>query len=114
VRLDILHKEKLWHFRKRVVQCELALNPSRPASSANSHALLWMKDLVTLILSMHRLITSLAKCEHTRILRALIENPQGNLEEIQQKPCRAPKMNLGGRPYRKAAVLPILLLLLER
>jgi len=41
-------------------------------------------------------------CEHTRILRALIEHPQGNLEEIQQKPCRAPKMNLGGRPYRKA------------
>ena len=42
------------------------------------------------------------ECEHTRILRALIEHPQGNLEEIQQKPCGAPKMNLGGRPYRKA------------
>jgi hypothetical protein len=24
-------------------------------------------------------------CEHTRILRVLVEHPQGNLEEIQQK-----------------------------
>ncbi len=41
------------------------------------------------------------ECEHTRILRALIEHPQGILEGIKQKPCRAPKMNLGGRSYRK-------------
>jgi len=29
--------------------------------------------------------TMVNNCEHTRILRALIEHPQGNLEEIQQK-----------------------------
>jgi hypothetical protein len=34
------------------------------------------------------------RCEHTRILGALVKHPQGNLEEIQQKPCRAPKKNL--------------------
>jgi hypothetical protein len=29
------------------------------------------------------------KCEHTRILRALVEYPQGNLEEIQEKTLRS-------------------------
>jgi hypothetical protein len=38
-----------------------AFHPSRPASSANSRALLQMKDLVTLILSMRSMITSSAK-----------------------------------------------------
>ena len=33
-------------------------------------------------------------CEHTRILRALVEHPQGNLEEIQRKLYRALKRNL--------------------
>jgi hypothetical protein len=40
-------------------------------------------------------------CEHTHILGALVEHPQGNLEEIQRKLYRAPK-EPGGRPYRKA------------
>jgi hypothetical protein len=30
-----------------------------------------------------------AQCEHTRILRALVEYPQGNLEEIQEKTLRS-------------------------
>jgi hypothetical protein len=34
------------------------------------------------------------RCEHTRILGALVENPQGNLEETQRKLCSAPKRNL--------------------
>ncbi len=34
------------------------------------------------------------RCEHTRILGALVENPQGNLEEIQRKLCSALKRNL--------------------
>jgi hypothetical protein len=34
------------------------------------------------------------KCEHTRILGALVENPHGNLEEIQRKLCSTPKRNL--------------------
>ena len=34
------------------------------------------------------------ECEHTRILGALVENPQGNLEEIQRKLCSALKRNL--------------------
>jgi hypothetical protein len=28
-------------------------------------------------------------CEHTRILRALVEYPQGNLEEIQEKTLKS-------------------------
>ena len=49
--------------------------------------------------------STLALCEHTRILGALVENPQGNLEEIQRKLCGAPK-EPGGRPYRKARTHP--------
>jgi hypothetical protein len=43
-----------------------------------------------------------AVCEHTRILRALIEHPQGNLGEIQQKTLQSTQEEPGGRPYRKA------------
>jgi hypothetical protein len=34
-------------------------------------------------------LTEEALCEHTRILRALVEYPQGNLEEIQEKTLRS-------------------------
>ena len=40
-----------------------------------------------------RLVRS--KCYVTSILMALIKYPQGNPEEIQQKPCSAPKRNQG-------------------
>jgi hypothetical protein len=36
------------------------------------------------------------------MLRALIEYPQGNLEEIQQKTLQSTQEEPGGRPYRKA------------
>jgi hypothetical protein len=42
------------------------------------------------------------QCEHTGILRALIEYPQGNLEEIQQKTLQSTQEEPGGHPYRKA------------
>ena len=35
------------------------------------------------------------ECEHTRILGALVKNPQGNLGETQRNLCSAPKRNLG-------------------
>ena len=41
-------------------------------------------------------------CEHTRILRALVEYPQGNLEEIQEKTLRSTQEEPGGRQDRKA------------
>jgi hypothetical protein len=38
------------------------------------------------------LVASSTKCEHTRILGALVEHPQGNLEEIQQEnPAEHPR-----------------------
>jgi hypothetical protein len=42
------------------------------------------------------------ECEHTGILRALIEYPQGNLEEIQQKTLQSTQEEPGGHPHRKA------------
>jgi hypothetical protein len=40
--------------------------------------------------------------EHTHILRALVEHPQGNLEEIQQKTLQSTQEEPGGRQDRKA------------
>jgi hypothetical protein len=42
------------------------------------------------------------KCEHTSILRALVEYPQGNLEEIQEKTLQSTQEEPGGRQDRKA------------
>jgi hypothetical protein len=42
-----------------------------------------------------------ASCEHTRILGALIEHPQGNLEEIQQKTLQSTQEEPVGRQGRK-------------
>jgi hypothetical protein len=42
------------------------------------------------------------ECEHTHILRALVEHLQGNLKEIQQKTLQSTQEEPGGRPYRKA------------
>jgi hypothetical protein len=39
------------------------------------------------------------ECEHTRILGALVEHPQGNLEEIQQETLRSTQEEPVGRPY---------------
>ncbi len=44
----------------------------------------------------------IVNCEHTCILRALVEHPQGNLEEIQQKTLQSTQEEPGGRPDRKA------------
>jgi hypothetical protein len=44
----------------------------------------------------------LEDCEHTRILRALVEHPQGNLEEIQQKTLQSTQEEPVGRQDRKA------------
>ena len=41
------------------------------------------------------------ECEHTRILRALVEHPQENLEEIQQKTLQSTQEETGGRQDRK-------------
>jgi hypothetical protein len=41
-------------------------------------------------------------CEHTRILRALVEHPQGNLEEIQQKTLQSTQEEPVDRQDRKA------------
>jgi hypothetical protein len=41
------------------------------------------------------------ECEHTRILGALVENPQGNLEEIQQKTLQSTQEEPVGRQDRK-------------
>jgi hypothetical protein len=41
-------------------------------------------------------------CEQTRILRALIKHPQGNLEEIQQKTLQSTQEEPVGRQDRKA------------
>jgi len=41
-------------------------------------------------------------CEHTHILRALVQHPQGYLEEIQQKTLQSTQEVPGGRLYRKA------------
>jgi hypothetical protein len=41
-------------------------------------------------------------CEHTSILRALIEYPQGNLEEIQEKILKSTQEEPGGHQDRKA------------
>jgi hypothetical protein len=43
-----------------------------------------------------------ASCEHTRILRALVEYPQGNLEETRQETLQSTQEEPGGRPYHKA------------
>ncbi len=40
-------------------------------------------------------------CEHTHILRALIEYPQGNLEEIHGKTLRSTQEESGGRRNRE-------------
>jgi hypothetical protein len=42
------------------------------------------------------------ECEHTGILRALIEYPQGNLEEIQQKVLQSTHEEPEGRQDHKA------------
>ncbi len=42
------------------------------------------------------------ECEHTCILRALVEYPQGNLEEIQEKTLWNTQEEPGGRRDRKA------------
>jgi hypothetical protein len=42
------------------------------------------------------------RCEHTRILRALVEHPQGNLEEILQKTLQSTPEEPVGRQDRKA------------
>ncbi len=42
------------------------------------------------------------ECEHTRILRALVKHPQGNLEEIQKKTLQSTQEEPGGRQDRKA------------
>jgi hypothetical protein len=42
------------------------------------------------------------ECEHTGILRALIEYPQGNLEEIQQKTLQSTQEEPEGHQDRKA------------
>jgi hypothetical protein len=41
-------------------------------------------------------------CEHTSILRALVEYPQGNLEEIQEKTLRSTQEEPGARRDREA------------
>jgi hypothetical protein len=41
------------------------------------------------------------QCEHTRILGALVEHPQGNLEEIQQKTLQSTQEEPVGRLDRK-------------
>jgi hypothetical protein len=41
-------------------------------------------------------------CEHTRILGALVEHPQGNLEEIQQKTLQSTQEEPVGHRDRKA------------
>jgi hypothetical protein len=41
-------------------------------------------------------------CEHTGILRALVEHPQGNPEENQQKTLQSTQEEPGGRQDRKA------------
>jgi len=42
------------------------------------------------------------RCEHTRILRALVEHPKGNLEEILQKTLQSTQEEPVGRQDRKA------------
>jgi hypothetical protein len=42
------------------------------------------------------------ECEHTRILRALVEHPQGNLEEIQEKTLQSTQEEPVGHQDRKA------------
>ncbi len=42
------------------------------------------------------------ECEHTSILRALVEYPQGNLEEIQEKTLRSTQEEPGGHQDHKA------------
>jgi hypothetical protein len=44
---------------------------------------------------------STTTCEHTRILGALVEHPQGNLEEIQQKTLQSTQEEPVGRQGRK-------------
>jgi hypothetical protein len=46
------------------------------------------------------------ECEHTRILRALVEYPQGNLEETRQETLQSTQEEPGGDPYRKAQTYP--------
>jgi hypothetical protein len=48
------------------------------------------------------LLISMALCEHTSILRALVKYPQGNLEEIQEKTLQSTQEEPGGRQDRKA------------
>jgi len=50
----------------------------------------------------HDKVHMLEDCEHTRILRALVEHPQGNLEEIQQKTLQSTQEEPVGRQDRKA------------
>ena len=42
------------------------------------------------------------ECEHTRILRARVEYPQGNLEEIQEKTLRSTQEEPRGHRNRRA------------
>ncbi len=42
------------------------------------------------------------ECEHTSILGALVEHPQGNLEEIQQKTLQSTQEEPVGHQDRKA------------
>ncbi len=61
-------------------------------------------DVVQLCVYTRDLLEKLraAGCEHTRILGALIEHPQGNLEEIQQKTLQSTQEEPVGRRDRKA------------
>jgi hypothetical protein len=54
------------------------------------------------IFSIQGLKTTRPACEHTRILRALVKHPQGNLEEIQQKTLQSTQEEPVGRQDRKA------------
>ncbi len=52
--------------------------------------------------ALQELIRYIGICEHTRILRALVKHPQGNLEEIQQKTLQSTQEEPGGRQDCKA------------
>jgi hypothetical protein len=47
-------------------------------------------------------VVAVTICEHTSILRALVEYPQGNLGEIQEKTLWSTQEEPGGRQDRKA------------
>jgi hypothetical protein len=74
----------------------------RPGSNVSSSRHLRHGSKLVQNLELHTRASVGGWCEHTGILRALIEYPQGNLEEIQQKTLQSTQEEPEGCQNRKA------------